>query len=322
MKRIMKSVIYGICVKMTNLRIYLDLKNFFKFWIVISLVIILFPNIVVTKGIKIELTKSNHLSVTEESFYVVSDFVRAGEFGQKFIIKHGQCKGQDCKWGAHRTERRLKINHYSSKKTGEEVYYAVSIYIPEEFGYEFTAGKMSLMQAKMIGVDMPIWMIYSDGAGYYVKLPHGGHVKCMLGIIERGRWHDFVIRADYGREKVIGYKYFEVWQNSEEQNCTSYTPLIRDKTIKESKSHNWSSNKQEINLRYGIYKWEIGKFLKYTGNKKVKFKTFNQPNGYTNIKYPFKYDWGKELMTTIMYYDEIRIGKKLQEVMSQNKVVD
>ena len=76
-------------------------------------------------------------------------------------------------------------------------------------------------------------------------------------------------------------------------------------------------------MRYGIYKWEIGKFLKFTGtNKTIKYKTFDQPSGYTNIKYPFKYNWGKELMTTVMYYDEVRIGKTLQEVRIQDKAVD
>ena len=268
-------------------------------------------------------TKSNLLSVTKDSFYIVSDVVRAGKTGQMFVLKHGQCKGQDCKWGAHRSERRLMINHYSSKKIGKEVYYAVSIYIPEEFGYQSTAGKMSLLQAKMTGVDMPLWMIYTDGAGYYLKLPFVGRSKCMLGIIEKGRWHDFVVKADYGREKVKEHEYFKIWQNGKEQKCTTYIPIITSRTMKESRSHGWSSNNQEINMRYGIYKWEIGKFLKFTGtNKTIKYKTFDQPSGYTNIKYPFKYNWGKELMTTVMYYDEVRIGKTLQEVRIQDKAVD
>ena len=114
-----------------------DLKTFFNFWpmtvvVPILLLLILFPGIAVAKDIlPNKHTKSNHLSVTKDSFYIVSDVVRAGETGQMFVLKHGQCKGQDCKWGAHRSERRLMINHYSSKKIGKEVYYAVSIYIPE-----------------------------------------------------------------------------------------------------------------------------------------------------------------------------------------------
>ena len=75
-------------------------------------------------------------------------------------------------------------------------------------------------------------------------------------------------------------------------------------------------------MRYGVYKWEIGDFLRFTGSKKPKVQTFNQSSDYTNIKFPFKYDRGKELMTTIMYYDKVRIWKSLSEASIQDKAVD
>jgi hypothetical protein len=275
------------------------------------------------EDIPVSKTITNHFSASpKETFFVVDDFVRSGKTGQKFVLKHGQCKGQDCKWGAHRTERRLKAKHSSSKKVGNEVFYGLSIYIPEEFGYEYTAGKMSLFQAKMTGVDMPIWMLATDGGAHYLQLPHGSHLKCMIGLIEKRRWYDFVVKADYAQEKVKGYKYFEIWQNGERQDCDASSPIITKKVITESKSHGWNSNKQEITMRYGIYKWEVGEFLKFTGSKKPKVKTFLQPSGYKNIKFPFKYDWGKELKTTVMYYDEIRVGKSFEEVSIQDKAVD
>ena len=275
------------------------------------------------EDITVNKTITNHLSASpKETFAVVDDFVRNGKTGQKFILKHGQCKGQDCKWGAHRTERRLKAKHYSSKKVGNVIFYGLSIYIPENFGYEFTAGKMSLFQAKMTGVDMPIWIIYSDGAGYYLKLPHTKSIKCLIGILEKGKWHDFIVKADYGRQKVKEYKYFEIWKNGEKKKCNSSKPVVTDQVMAESRSHGWNSNKQQITMRYGIYKWEVGEFLKFTGSKKPKVKMFTQPNGYTNIKFPFKYDWGKQLITTVMYYDEVRIGKSLEEASIQEKAVD
>ena len=71
------------------------------------------------EDITVSKTKPNHLSASpKETFFVVEDFVRSGKTGQKFILKHGQCKGQNCKWGAYRTERRLKAKHSSSKKWG------------------------------------------------------------------------------------------------------------------------------------------------------------------------------------------------------------
>ena len=64
------------------------------------------------------------------------------------------------------------------------------------------------------------------------------------------------------------------------------------------------------------------RFFKIYSVQKTKVKTFIQPNGYTNIKFPFKYDWGKELTTTVMYYDEVRIGKLLEEASTQYKAGD
>ena len=268
-------------------------------------------------------TKQHKLTANKkDSQHIVTDFVRAGDSSQMFVLKHGECGGQDCKWGAHRTERQLKQYHWSKKKIGNEVYYALSVYIPKEFGYDYVASKMSLVQAKMKGVDMPIWMINTDGAGYYVMIPHS-RGKCMIGILEKEQWYDFVVKVDYGREKVKGHKYFEMWQNGEKfEGCDLHVPIITKNIMKESKSHGWSSNTQQIIMRYGPYKWRIGDYLSFTGKKKPEIKKFNQPNGYTNIQYPFKYDWGKELVTTVMYYDEIRIGKTLNEVMIQDVAVD
>ena len=57
------------------------------------------------EDITVSKTIPNHLSTSpNETFFVVEDFVRSGKTGQKFVLKHGQCKGQDCKWGGHRTE--------------------------------------------------------------------------------------------------------------------------------------------------------------------------------------------------------------------------
>ena len=60
------------------------------------------------------------------------------------------------------------------------------------------------------GVDMPLWMLDTDGAGYYLKLPQSGSAKCTIGFIEKGRWRDFIVKVDYGREQVKGHKYFEI----------------------------------------------------------------------------------------------------------------
>ena len=54
---------------------------------------------------------------------------------------------------------------------------------------------------------------------------------------------------------------------------------------------------------------------------KEKMKGYKQPNGMTSIMYPFKLNWGHEVPTLTLYFDEVRYGESLEEVM-QDKAVD
>ena len=201
--------------------------------------------------VTIKKTVWHHMGV-KDHFEIVTDNVRAGETAQKFEIRHGECKKQDCKWGAHRSERKLKKLHYPKKKLSDPVFYALSIFTPKDFGYDTVARKMSLFQAKMKGVDMPIWMVSTDGSGFELSLGH--YKRCYEGgTLKKETWNDFVIKVIYSKEKVKGTKYVELWLNGKQLNdCTYYLPIINDKQIKESKSHGWNSNRQQIDMRYGI----------------------------------------------------------------------
>ena len=270
----------------------------------------------------IKKTNWGHMSI-KKHFEIINENVRAGKTAQKFEIRHGECKKQDCKWGAHRTERHLKIFQFSKKKFRDPVFYSVSVFIPEDFGYDFVASRMSIFQAKMKGVDMPLWMVSTQGSGFQVRLGH--YKRCEVHSFKKGTWNDFVVKINYSREKVKGEKYFELWWNRKKiDECTHHIPFITKKHIEESKSHGWSSNKQQINMRYGIYKFRVGDYLSHIAKKKPKkMKTMTQPSGMKNIINPFKYDWGVKIPTTIMVYDEIRFGKSFSEVdIKTNNPVD
>lgn len=272
--------------------------------------------------VTVKKTKWHHMDI-KKHFEIITDNVRAGKSAQKFEIRHGECKKQDCKWGAQRTERHLKKLHYSSKKFKEPVFYALSIYIPEDFGYDFVASKMSLFQAKMKGVDMPLWMVSTQGSGFQVRLGH--YKRCHGFSFKKGSWNDFIVKTNYSRERIKGEKYFELWWNGEQINeCTHYIPFVKSKHIKESKSHGWSSNKQQINMRYGIYKFRVGDYLSQINRNKPKgMKTMTQPSGQKNIIKPFKYKWENKIPTTVMLFDEVRFGKSYDEVdINKNKPVD
>ena len=132
----------------------------------------------------------------------------------------------------------------------------------------------------------------------------------------KGTWNDFIIKANYSRERIKGEKYFELWWNGKQiDECTHYIPFVNSKHIKESKSHGWSSNKQQINMRYGIYKFRLGDYLTHINKNKPKnMKTMTQPSGQKNIIKPFKYDWENKIPTTVMLFDEIRFGKSYSDV--------
>ena len=275
-----------------------------------------------SEPVTVKNTKWHHMDI-KKHFEIITDNVRSGKSAQKFEIRHGECKKQDCKWGAHRTERHLKKLHYSSKKYKDPVYYSISLYIPNEFGYDFVASKMSMFQAKMKGVDMPLWMVSSQGSGFQVRLGH--YKRCDVQAFKKETWNDFIIKTNYSRERVKGEKYFELWWNGKQINeCTHYIPFVTNNHIKESKSHGWSSNKQQINMRYGIYKFRVGDYLSQINKNKPKnMKTMTQPSGQENIIKPFKYKWQNKIPTTVMLFDEVRFGSSYEEVdINNNNPVD
>ena len=294
------------------------MKKIFKF-LVLSLIMC---NLSYAGPVTVKKTKWHHMDI-KKHFEIITDNVRAGKSAQKFEIRHGECKKQDCKWGAQRTERHLKKLHYSSKKFKNPVYYSLSLYIPDEFGYDYVASKMSMFQSKMMGVDMPLWIVSTQGSGFQLRLGH--YKRCEVSKFVKGTWNDFIIKANYSRERIKGEKYFELWWNGKQiDECTHYIPFVNSKHIKESKSHGWSSNKQQINMRYGIYKFRLGDYLTHINKNKPKnMKTMTQPSGQKNIIKPFKYKWENKIPTTVMLFDEIRFGESYSEVdIKTNDPVD
>ena len=294
------------------------MKKIFKFLVLSSIMC----NLSYAGPVTVKKTKWHHMDI-KKHFEIITDNVRAGKSAQKFVIRHGECKKQDCKWGAQRTERHLKKLHYSSKKFKNPVYYSLSLYIPDEFGYDYVASKMSMFQSKMMGVDMPLWIVSTQGSGFQLRLGH--YKRCEVSKFVKGTWNDFIIKANYSRERIKGEKYFELWWNGKQiDECTHYIPFVNSKHIKESKSHGWSSNKQQINMRYGIYKFRLGDYLTHINKNKPKnMKTMTQPSGQKNIIKPFKYKWENKIPTTVMLFDEIRFGESYSEVdIKTNDPVD
>ena len=276
-------------------------------------------------------TKNHHLTAkpSKDHFMINREIVRAGEQSQKFILSHGSCNKQDCKWSAQRSERELKISHKSKKKAGTAIYYAWSIFLPKEFEVSWAGSKMIIGQVKMKGVGMPVWEMHTRGAGFHIRASHSiVKAKLYCGRFKKGEWTDIIIKADYAKEKSVDkkYKFFETWINGKYiDSCTHNYPLVKKKTFKESNS-NVGSSAGKLTFRYGIYRPNIGAWLERSNkNKPKKIKYFDDPDGGERvITYPFKLDWEVKIPTSIVYYDEIRVGKSKDEVdiTIQNKPVD
>ena len=82
-----------------------------KFLVILFIGVLLSSN---SYGIDITIkkTKNHHLTAKpiKNHFIVTNDVVRDGEQSQKFILSHGSCNKQDCKWSAQRTERELNFS--------------------------------------------------------------------------------------------------------------------------------------------------------------------------------------------------------------------
>ena len=208
-----------------------------------SIFIILFFGIffnfnLIADEITLKKTKNHHLTAKpiKEHFMIDKEIVRSGVQSQKFVLSHGSCNKQDCKWSAQRTERELKLSHKSKKKVGKPVYYAWSIFFPKEFDISWAGTKMIIGQVKMKGVGMPIWEIHTRGAGIHIRGHHSlVRAKLYCGSINKGEWTDIIIKADYAKEKSNDkkYKFFETWINGKYiDSCNHNYPLVKKRHLK------------------------------------------------------------------------------------------
>jgi len=289
-----------------------------------------------TESFAIDITLKKHFNheltpkPTKDHFVINEEIVRAGKQSQKFILTHGGCYGEDCIRGSQRSERKLKLYHRSAKKFGKPVYYAWSIFFPQELKDGWVGAKKVLLgQVKMGGVGLPIWHMYSKGKNLNFRIDHStitGVMNC--GPIKFGKWTDIIIKVDYAKEKksLKDYKTFELWINGEYvKSCSHSLPHVTKKTFKESHDKGWSTS-GKVNLRYGIYRPNVGKWLMSNNkNHPQKLEYFVDPDGGESVVMnPFNLNWENKIPTSIIYYDEMRIGKSKDEVdiTMQSKPVD
>ena len=240
----------------------------------------------------------------------VANPVRAGKTAQRFELRHGDCGGDaewnDCTNDRGRTE---KIVTSQFDRIGQESWYGFSIYVDE-----------SLVDLWPSSVDIFQWKAtkWRDPLAYLGL--HKGHLTLNMVSIGRDRcpimplyamrntWTDFVFHTRWSATDGV----IELWVNDEKYRnpCSLNGRVISPKI----------PGGRKVLPHWGIYQSYVSRWLAQKSTRKVDVPGWSDVHAdskhtvksVTNT--PFRFDWGVELPTQIVHYDEIRIGDSREAV--------
>jgi hypothetical protein len=253
--------------------------------------------------------------------------VRKGKESQRFEIRHGDCSfdkdWSDCDNDRRRYERYVKP--VLSEKPGGVVWYAWSLYLPNDFKSIYPANT-TLGQVKIHGYSEPLVQFVGRKKGIRVHLD-ANYQECKLIKYEDaiGKWTDFLIKVDYNTKEESDKLYSEIYVNGVNRNCGINEPVLT-KEVLETRN---KDKTLKINFRYGIYNSYVSKWLNKNKNKEVDVKGWKHVHVETGMvvnsatNKPWDVDWGIKLPTQVVYYDEVRIGPTRESVdINMNDPVD
>lgn len=238
---------------------------------------------------------------------MVANPVRRGAKAERYEIRHGDC-GRSSGWDDCSTDRgRVEMKERPKNaisKPGKGVWYGYSVFIPKDF---VSLGKANtvLGQVKAEGWSMPMWHItYNDSP--YLHFVDGQ--ICRIGSMAswRGRWNDVTIFAHYGHQGQNVY--FQMFRDGK-LVCQRKTPFMPSE---------FRTRRPKLGLKYGLYNSFVSRYLADKGRIPAAVQTYTQ--SYEGSKSqspsptPFKYNWGVELPTHVVYYDEFRVGARREDV--------
>jgi len=257
----------------------------------------------ITKKVKIE-----DLSFRGKyRFGMVKQPTRRGAKAQRFEIRHGDC-GQSSGWSDCQTDRgRVEMKERpknSMSKPGKGVWYGYSLLIPSDF-VSLGKGNTMLGQVKAEGWLMPMWSLtFND----YPYLNFADNQQCRLGSLAswKGRWIDLTIFAHYATSGQPVY--FQLFKDGK-LLCQRKTPFVPSEFTKRT---------PKLGLKYGIYNSFVSRYLAQHGRTPAAAKAYAQSHEGGKSKSPsptpFKFDWGVQLPTHVIYYDEMRYGSRREDV--------
>ena len=247
-------------------------------------------------------------------FTTSTEVARVGETSQRFEIRHGDCGSWDC----NNDRRRIEVNEYgydTEAKVGETRWYGWSVYLPANF-QAIEPSNTHIGQGKLLS-GSPLWMfnlregrlIFEHNIGA-VDEPQWCHTLAISQM--RGRWTDIVVYADYSLDNEDNRPIVQTWINGR-LACSSSRPMVSNEIVSDA-GHN------RITFRYGIYNSFVSRWLNNNRTQAVISTGFVDSNGdgrgrsRSIAQRPFDIDWGVQLPTQVVFYDEVRIGRSREDV--------
>ena len=247
-------------------------------------------------------------------YQVTDEFSRNGGASERFEVRYGDCKGEDC----YRDRQRYEVGIEQPYKERDN-WYSWSFYLPDNFMIQPAGTAMG--QAKLLGRGAVLWMVFAKNTNYIqIKSDtYEQHCNLIKTSDAVGKWTDIMIRANYS---PVSKNPLSVWINGKNVGCDYANPLVDEKGLQATEVYKKGFD-NEIKFQYGIYQAFISRWLdKYktkevSGDvdiyywKKLSGKCCKSPDNT-----PFNEDWGIETPTAVMYYDEVKVGNSRGSVNS------
>jgi len=273
-------------------------------------------------------TSENSMNHDRPYGYTIDrDIVRKGNVSQRFEIRHGDCgydkDFNDCLHDRRRYERYVKP--ISTEKPDGVVWYAWSLYLPEDF-QELHPANTTLGQVKIHGYREPLFHLIGRKKGIKIKFdPSDQQCKLIRFGDAIGQWTDFLIKVDYSTNEETDKLYSEIYINGESKDCEINHPVLTKQVLRDRRN----KKQLKINFRYGIYNSYVSRWLDKHKTKDVFVETFSDKHGESGMvvisatNKPWDVDWGIDLPTQVVYYDEVRVGPTRESVdINMNEAVD
>lgn len=245
---------------------------------------------------------------TPYSMTISTEQARVGNTSQRFEVRHGDCYFEDCESDRRRVEYQ-QPNSQSNRYVGRTVWYGWSVYLPANFT-DLSPTNTIIGQVHLSGW-RDVWQFnLRDAALLFGVNDEPQQCRAISLSNMKGRWTDIVVMAHYSTEESAEES-IGVWINGNKV-CARSLPLLTDEMLR-------ASSNNALRFKYGIYNSYISRWLQRNATQQVESNQFQHVlsgghviNSVTAT--PYDYDWGVELPTQVVFYDEVRVGLSREEV--------